>query len=184
VRVLRSGLLSTGVREGLLLSVNQSSGGSQTPGEVVLQRFRGSRPMSCGGRLFAAVDRRLGTGIIGCFRVTIRGAGAGKHLERGARVVRKVVALEFAAILLLVLAGCGGTAGSPGSTAQPVAQSGAGNWVTVATLSGTADQQGPLFTLSGAPAQLTCEVVSTSGTPCFEATSANCSWQLSLEERH
>ena len=78
---------------------------------------------------------------------------------------RKLVVLGFAAILLLVLAGCGGTGGSSPSTAQPAAQSGTGNWVTVATLSGTADKQGPVFALSGAPAQLTCKVVSSSGAP-------------------
>ena len=80
-------------------------------------------------------------------------------------MIRKLMVLGFAAILLLVLAGCGSTGGSSPSTAQPVAQSGTGNWVSVATLSGTADKQGPAFALSGAPAQLTCKVVSSSGNP-------------------
>ena len=69
------------------------------------------------------------------------------------------------AMLLLVLTGCGGT---PGSSSRPPSlqpKSGTGNWVTVAALSGSADKQGPVFALSGAPAQLTCKVVSTSGAP-------------------
>jgi hypothetical protein len=144
-------------------------------------------------------------------------------------VIRKLVVLGFAAILLLGLAGCGGTGGSSPSTAQPAAQSGTGNWVTVTILSGTADKQGPVFALSGAPLQLTCKVLSTSGavslsvytllegnsladsqgtalgTPVLtmngagtktitfarpannyylDVTSANCSWQVTLEERH
>lgn len=80
-------------------------------------------------------------------------------------MARKVVVLGFVAMPLLVLAGCGGAPGSSASTAQPAAQSGTGNWVTVATLSGTADKQGPVFALSGAPTRLTCKVVSISGAP-------------------
>ncbi len=144
-------------------------------------------------------------------------------------MIRKLMVLGFAAILLLVLVGCGGTGGSSPSTAQPAAQSGTGNWVTVATLSGTADMQGPVFALSGAPAQLTCKIVSSSGNPSLSVytllegksledsqgtapgtpvltmtgagtksvtfarpannyylyvTSANCSWQANIEERH
>jgi hypothetical protein len=141
-----------------------------------------------------------------------------------AQVARKMVVLGFVAMLLLDLAGCGGTPSSPASTAQPVAQSGTDNWVTVTTLSGTADKQGPLFTLSGTPARLICNVVSTSGAPrlsvyalregqslansqgtamvtmtgagtesitfarpasnyYLNVTSANCTWQVTLEER-
>ena len=142
-------------------------------------------------------------------------------------MIRKLVVLGFAAILLLVLTGCGG--GSSPSTAQPAVQSGTGNWVTVAAPSGTADKQGPVFALSGAPAQLTCKVVSSSGAaslsvytllegkslaesqgtalgaPVLTMTgagtksitfglpannyylyvaSANCSWEVTLQERH
>ena len=144
-------------------------------------------------------------------------------------MVRKVVVLGFLGMLMLVFVGCGGTPGSSSKTAQPAAQSGTGSWVTIATLSGTADKQGPAFALSEAPAQLTCEVVSASGAPSLSVytllagktfsdsrgtdlgkplvtmtgtgtksitfarpannyylyvTSANCSWQVTLEEQH
>ena len=80
-------------------------------------------------------------------------------------MIRKLMVLGFIAMLLLVLAGCGGTPDSSASTAQPTPQSGTGNWVTITTLSGTPDKQGPVFALSGAPARLTCKVLSTSGAP-------------------
>lgn len=144
-------------------------------------------------------------------------------------MIRKLVVLGFAVMLLSVLTGCGGTGGSAPSTAEPAAQSGSGNWVAVATLSGTADKQGPVFALSGAPLQITCNVGSSSGTPSLSVytllegksladsqgtalgtpvltmtgagtksitfgrpannyylyvASANCSWQVTLEERH
>jgi hypothetical protein len=79
--------------------------------------------------------------------------------------VRKAVALGFVLMLLVVLTGCGGAPGSSSKTVQPASQAGGGNWVTVATPSGSAAKQGPPFALSGAPAQLTCKVVSSSSVP-------------------
>jgi len=58
-----------------------------------------------------------------------------------ARLVPKLEVLLGLVAMLLVLAGCGGTPGSSASTAQPVAQSGTGDWVTITIFSGEADKQ-------------------------------------------